>query len=87
MSSLARQVARRDGAEVAHERALDILLLSLLGVGCALRRCIARVGAASARSFFFVCGVIKFLVLEDLSFLNYPRLLVARSKRFVRPST
>jgi hypothetical protein len=33
---------------------LAILLLSLSGAGCALRRCFARVGAASARSFF-VC--------------------------------
>jgi hypothetical protein len=50
---------------------LAILLLSLSGAGCALRRCFARVGAASARSFFVcVCGGYQFLVLEGLSSLT-----------------
>jgi hypothetical protein len=62
VSRITRQVASRDNAEVAtqnaSEPALATLLLSLLGRGLlVLRRCFARVGAVSARSFFLCVGV------------------------------
>ena len=64
---------------------LAILLHFLPGASCALRRCFAGVGAASARFVrsFFVCGGYQFLVLEG----PFGSLItLACSLRFVQPS-